>query len=971
VTVEYTLVGLAATLEAAPQPIVHSDYRDTPTNRLLAHSDFLDWFYDSTTPENIRRKALFVLQTLMSRGYAQRTKAVTGDGKGWLRAGLGGNNGFQWYAWYATAQSEVGTRLGLDRREVAVRVVRHHDDTHLALDPGTKDVYADFSPSDVQTGDERSNFTQQQRDIALQRNGPCTTIRGFPGAGKTTALLLSGVLSPGQRVLYLTFSSRLAEEASRFFGAFQPKDTDFEVMTLAELLNQVDQRGLEMPVIETQVDTLAELLRVSKKWALNVIPTDAIVELHSEFHSYVVGHSLPVPFGKLTKPAGEFLDAAQYREIRGGEVGEEFAKTVETILEDTAIVSALESFASGPLRARQALRDIAEPPPPRLAGFSTILVDEVQDLTVVEAAFVLNVIGRIAAASGTMPRLLFAGDESQTVRPTDFKWATLRPLIKHMLGDASHPQDEVLDTNLRSPKDIAAFVQATRDQYSKFDKEDRPSGLTYTSSEETEKGRVIYTVVHDDTELELLVETFEKLARAAIVYPGNRLPADLPEHMKDNDVFWTAATAKGLDFDSVAVLDAGRRLDDLDKMIAANATSKSDGGVNVGRTLADQFRVAVSRSTSNLVLVDRSGNDHFAAIQELCKEYPDLDLESLTVDELVGLSEEELDPIAAISNIVDSVWELLNADLDRCILRLRTLKRHVDRATAQLTLPEETIDAIARARGVVLLAAAMQPHAIHRTSNDEVLDLLKRHVSASPMGATFESLADFHTLLASNRNWCSEELCDGLTAVADKVADVRLELPEVIRVHENRLIDWIDALKSRSLPVDDTTVRRVIKTAAALIAALSEQHRSVEDMFTRAVIKWVDSATAQRADISLELLAELPTRDYSREARCHEARKDWREAANSYVSAADFESAIRAARRIPDISLALNLARQSNSGTTATLEWLNTLGAHFARMSERELNTLTPEERQLLTDWTKGKRLQRTSQDSSETDSPF
>jgi len=955
VTDQYTLVDLAKNLKAAPKPRDHSDYRDDATNRLLVHSEFFDWIYESTTPESTRRKAVYVLQTLLTRGYAQRTKAVTGEGKGWLRAGLGGNSGYQWYAWYATAQSEMGTRLRLERGEIAVRVVRHHDDTHLALDPGTRGDYVEFKPSDIQTGNEESNFTPQQRKIALQQNGSCTTIRGYPGAGKTTALLLSGVLSPGQRVLYLTFSSRLAEEASKFFSTFQPKDTEFEVMTLAELLNQVDQLGLDMPVIESQVDNLAELLRASKKWTLNEISIDMVVELHSEFHSYVVGHSLPIPFRNLHEPAAETLTASQYRRIREGEVGEEFAKTIEMILGDPQVVEALDTFATGPLRARRALRDIADPLPPRLVGFSTILVDEAQDLTTVEALFVLNVIARIADSSGTMPRLLFAGDESQTVRPTDFKWATLHSLITVVLGEAAHPQDEVLDSNLRSPKDIAAFVQATRDQYSKFPKYDRPAGLTYTSSEETEKGRIIYTLVHDDAELEILVDTFEKLGRAAIVYPGNRLPVDLPEHMKENDIFWTAATAKGLDFDSVAVLDAGRRLIDLDEMI--HGWAKTEGCINASRTLADQFRVAVSRSTSNLVLVDRSGEDHYAAIQDFCKKFPEIDLESLTADELVGLSEEELDPVAAIGNIVESVWELLSADLDRSILRLRTLKRHVDRATTQMTLPKETRTAVARVRGVVLLAACMQPHAIRRTGIEEVLDLLEHHVVTNPMGPTFQSLVDFHSLVTSGRTWCSEEVCDGLAVAAERLADVRVELPEVVRAHENRLINWIDTLRHESLPADDTIVRRVVKTTTALVSALADQHRPVEDMFSRAIIEWVDAETTQRADISLELLGELETRDHSREARCHEVRKDWRAAANSYVSADDFDKAIRMARRIPDVSLALDLARQSNSSVTATLEWLDTLGKHFARSNEREINSLTTEEHQLLTDWTKGKRL--------------
>ena len=51
--------------------------------------------------------------------------------------------------------------------------------------------------------------------------------------------------------------------------------------------------------------------------------------------------------------------------------------------------------------------------------------------------------------------LLLAGDEAQTVRPTDFEWAWMNDMLHAMVGQ---PQEFRLTVNLRSPRRIADVV---------------------------------------------------------------------------------------------------------------------------------------------------------------------------------------------------------------------------------------------------------------------------------------------------------------------------------------------------------------------------------------------------------------------------------------------------------------------------------------------------------------------------------
>ena len=82
--------------------------------------------------------------------------------------------------------------------------------------------------------------------------------------------------------------------------------------------------------------------------------------------------------------------------------------------------------------------------------------------------------------------LLLAGDEAQTVRPTDFEWAWLNDMLHDSIGA---PQEFKLPVNLRSPRRIADLVNRAWDLYDHLSKQDRPSGNSYAEIDEIRRTR--------------------------------------------------------------------------------------------------------------------------------------------------------------------------------------------------------------------------------------------------------------------------------------------------------------------------------------------------------------------------------------------------------------------------------------------------------------------------------------------------
>ena len=126
---------------------------------------------------------------------------------------------------------------------------------------------------------------------------------------------------------------------------------------------------------------------------------------------------------------------------------------------------------------------------PALSDYDCIAVDECQDLKPIEAWLIVELASRARGKRRAVLSLLMAGDEAQTVRPTDFEWGWLSDLLHAQVGT---PTNYKLSANLRSPRRVATLVNRVWDLYSHVEKQERPSGSGYAEIEDDATDQILY-----------------------------------------------------------------------------------------------------------------------------------------------------------------------------------------------------------------------------------------------------------------------------------------------------------------------------------------------------------------------------------------------------------------------------------------------------------------------------------------------
>jgi len=94
--------------------------------------------------------------------------------------------------------------------------------------------------------------------------------------------------------------------------------------------------------------------------------------------------------------------------------------------------------------------------PSGFLDYDRIVVDEVQDLTLLETAVLLRLCRALATQRSHAPWLLMAFDDGQTVRPSGFNTGRLNDLLGRWLAK---PAEFGLEYNVRSPSAIADVVR--------------------------------------------------------------------------------------------------------------------------------------------------------------------------------------------------------------------------------------------------------------------------------------------------------------------------------------------------------------------------------------------------------------------------------------------------------------------------------------------------------------------------------
>lgn len=548
-----------------------------------------------------------VLQHLAAHGRSTVVKGCRDVNRGWRRSPLGGNNGMQYYLWWAPSGSRAVQTLDLPDRAILVRDVRHHDD-HSPLVAGGLGDYLPLTTPEHLNGDiAGSPWTDEQIDF-VEDDGPVRLIHGRPGSGKTTVLWKAVEARSRQRVLYLTWSSALTRHAEERFASFAPVDAEVIARDFTTFLGEVCGADVERRPLSTSRARFDHVLTglgrdMAGPWARRQ------PALHAELRAVYFGRAIPGGQGCVTDHDIACLDDEAYDALRGdgvaGGVGDRAAKAARKVAQRLARVpSRVESVFPelvAATRAIQRLRD--DDVPEGFEEFDRIVVDEVQDLTLLETAVVVELCGAIGRARGHAPWLLMAGDAGQTVRPTLFDWGPLNDLLTQRLR---RPEEFRLEEHLRCPSRIAEVVERASRRYTDIEKQVRPTRQRRQWGGEHVDAHLVHVHVPERAEAVRLLERLDETDDVVVVAPRDKRPDWVPAELRG--VVRTPEETKGLEYQSVCVLNPGRVLSDLRP---ENRSYGIDAELDepARRTAIDHLRVTLSRATETLVFVDVEARD--------------------------------------------------------------------------------------------------------------------------------------------------------------------------------------------------------------------------------------------------------------------------------------------------------------------------------------------------------------------------
>jgi len=869
-------------------------------------------------------------------------KGTSGVNRGWRRSRLGGSSGSHFYAWWAPANSAaLKQNDGFEAQTEAIflRDIRHHDD-HAPLAPGNfANDYLALSVTDLR-GDEYAPepWTASQARFARSR-GVARILKGHPGSGKTTALLHAADVSQAPRVLYLTFSNDLAALARDYFDRFCSAARTFSVLTYPAFLRQMlGVQGGESDPAESRARFRRDLFNYQRSlgsWSNNM---DA---LYDEMHAHLVGAAVPETSGRFPKAENVRLPDAAYRAQRTRYIG----TAADSVLE---AARRLDRAGEGPLadryfpelalawRAAQAMTKGSHKLPSEFLDYDCVAVDEIQDLTPLEA-FVVLALGRSLNAGGRYAPVLLAGDEAQTVRPTDFEWAWLNDMLHTTV---SQPQEFKLSVNLRSPRRIADVVNRAWDFYDFLHKQDRPSGTGYAEIDDDSPDQILYAAVPPVELPQLLLDLGRREGLALIAFDKTNLPANtLPFVL-------SPAEAKGLDFNSVCVVNGGsllRRIVDDRKHSSSHAAADT-----LAKRLAiDQLRVALSRPTERLLWVDTSPDG--ATVKEvsrLLRSPAEIALLPMTAEALrTCLDEEELEIEERLQRCQRDARQLVSVKPDLAWSRAQ-------QAVALLGTPGDltrVTDAEARQTAYLTLSEVCFQLGIRKkTLSPELgrLDLFEQAAEAA-RGAGKFLLANAILGIGVAERTHGIERVNSVAQAIQQTAEAREQLPSWLIVEITSRADaWLDEL-GRHLDAGDNPLlaQRILPPFYDTLGFPDAQARK-DRLAQRSVQILMKNRRHAQA---LTILESLPEAKPKLAAECYEEVGQFAKAAAVYLELGERDKALRCYRSVPDFDAALKLVRQMDGhAARPSLEWLAELDGVITRRPENFNRAMTSPEKKLL-----------------------
>jgi tetratricopeptide (TPR) repeat protein len=938
---------------AQQQRLVPEDFQTRkPATPLYCHQDFLEKLQDNPAG----KRAALLLQRLAVDPRRQHYKATMGANRGWRRSRLGGNHGSHFYAWWAPkGAAPLKNLAGFDdapEGSIFLREIRHHDDHTELTAQSLSEHYLPVSVEELRREEYGPTpWTPAQARFAKAKN-PVAILKGHPGSGKTTALWHAVDLAGAESVLYVTYSRDLAALAQDYFDRYCPAFKKFRVVTVPALMRDLAGSTLEIaPESERRARFIRELGTNTRlgPWA------NHRGSLYEELHAHLIGEALPEKAGRFEACSAPRVKESTYRERRTRFIGTAAAASAAEIVHwltrnrpnfEPTLFPELFLAWTAALKLRQA-PDLSALRARGLLDFDVLAVDEVQDLTPIETYALIQLAKAAGQRRGRPAAVMMAGDEAQTVRPTDFEWAWLNDLLHDQLGT---PVEHKLTVNLRSPRRIAELVNRVWDLYSHLSKQDRPSGVGVADIEEDSADQIIYCAATPGTELSDLCQTLagrEGLALISLetLNAAQPLPDYIPELVRPNIL--TAAEAKGLDFQSVAVIGAGRK---LRQITTANDFGRGDGGIEaLGRRLAiDELRVVLSRPTERLYWIDVDPSKEIVAesLRFLNGNIEDRQVSaSVPAGVLRTLEEDQLDIEERIQRCQSDARQYLSVKPGMAWTR----------AQQAVTLlgtpgvPGAVEDEQARRASFLTAAEIAFTLAIRKVALPNELgrpDLLEE-AARSALRAHRYGLANVIREIARQPHAPPAGRLEAMANVVRRMVDNSDELePWLLLEIQPRAKSWLDELELAAGSGTNARILLRLLPPFYKVLNLADSDARLKRLQQRSLTSLLKEKAYADA---LELLRDLPDPRPRDEAACHEGLGDFRGAAQAWLAAGDRKEALQCFRKIPDFEQTLALLNEIGDHPAAdSLRWVREMQQLASRRPPEFTKVMMPSEKKML-----------------------
>jgi AAA domain len=917
-------------------------------NPVFCHQEFLEKLQEHSK-DALGRRAAFLMQRLAVDALRLHYKTCSGENRGWRRSRLGGNHGSHFYAWWAPKGAQP-LQSSLDFPQspdgaIFLRDIRHHDD-HSVLSANS--FKTDYLPVTVPELREQQYspdpYTQAQTRFANARQ-PVRLLKGHPGSGKTTALWHAADSSGAERVLYVTYSRELAALARDYFDRFCSSHKQFSVVTFSHLVRQI--LGADAAAAsegELRRSFLADLTPLSRSLgAWNNNPS----ALYDELHAHLAGDALPLSIGRFVECERPRVPDKAYRERRTATLGQApvaAALDIAAKLEKSSPSLADHYFPELALawKALGKVRALAHGKAAPMLEYDCVAVDECQDLTPLETWLLVELVARMRGPRHFVPVLL-AGDEAQTVRPTDFEWGWLNDLLHHKLGP---PVEYELSVNLRSPQRIAALVNRVHGFYSYIRKQERPRGARIAEVEDDATDQILYCSATPGAELDELLTALSVREGLAVVTLEDQAPNYVPEIVRN--AVLTVSEVKGLDFHSVCVLDGGRH---VERVLRQDWRVRSGDDVEQlrKRLVIDQLRVALSRPTEKLFWLDVSPSDLIvrSSIDFLNGDQPESGVAScVPAAFLKTIQEDELELEERVQRCLSDARQLWTAKPDMAW----------SRAHQAVTLlgapgsPGAVADLAARDAAYITLAEVCYRLGVRGVKLGAELG------RPDPFGEA--SRAARHARRPGLANIISSTGMVCRSPQGQAILDAQVDWARALPAYRSELEPWVllelgakTELWARDLEANVVSAHnasillRVLPPLyeALLLPDIQARKDRLQQQTIDLLLKDKQFATA------LEILRTLPKKQPRQEASCLEGMGDLRGAAKCHLDSGNAKEALRCYRSIPDFDQALKLVNATEGHPALeSLKWIDSLRGLVAQRPDNFNRVVTPAEKKLL-----------------------